>query len=83
MRLLKRVQTYIDRAMAKPLVQGAVWLFIGKGLGLVLQAAYFVVIARTLGVAKYGEFVGITALVAIVFPFVGLGTEILLLKNNQ
>ena len=81
MRLLQRVQTYIDRAMAKPLVQGAVWLFIGKGLGLVLQAAYFVVIARTLGVAKYGEFVGITALVAIVFPFVGLGTEILLLKN--
>ncbi len=79
--LLKRVKTYIDRAMAKPLVQGAVWLLIGKGLSLVLQAAYFIVIARTLGVARYGEFVGITALVAIIFPFVGLGTEILLLKN--
>jgi O-antigen/teichoic acid export membrane protein len=46
-----------------------------------MQAAYFVIIARTLGVAKYGEFVGITALVAIVSPFVGLGSEILLVKN--
>jgi O-antigen/teichoic acid export membrane protein len=46
-----------------------------------MQAAYFVIVARTLGVAKYGEFIGITALVAIVSPFVGLGSEILLLKN--
>jgi O-antigen/teichoic acid export membrane protein len=47
----------------------------------VLQAAYFVIIARTLGVAQYGEFVSMTALAAIVSPFVGLGMEILLLKN--
>ena len=46
-----------------------------------LQAAYFVIIARTLGVAQYGEFVSMTALAAIVSPFVGLGMEILLLKN--
>jgi O-antigen/teichoic acid export membrane protein len=81
MRHFNQLRTYIDRLMGKSLVRDTMWLLIGKGLGLVLQAVYFVIIARTLGVAKYGEFVSITALVAIVFPFVGLGTEILMLKN--
>ncbi len=81
MRHLKQIQNYIDSFMQKPLVRGTVWLLIGRGMSLVLQAAYFVTIARTLGVAKYGEFVSITALMAIVSPFVGLGIEILLLKN--
>ena len=81
MRHLHQLQTSIDRLLKKPLVRGAVWLFIGRGLGLMLQAAYFVIIARTLGVAQYGEFVSMTALAAIVSPFVGLGMEILLLKN--
>jgi O-antigen/teichoic acid export membrane protein len=81
MRHLQQIQTQIDRLMQRPLIRGIVWLLIGRGLGLVLQAAYFVAIARTLGVAKYGEFVSITALTAIVAPFVGLGMEILLIKN--
>lgn len=78
---LQQIQNYINNLKQKPLVRDTIWLITGKGLGLVLQAAYFVIIARTLGVDKYGEFVSITALVAIVFPFAGLGTEILMLKN--
>ena len=78
---LQQIQNYINNLKQKPLVRDTIWLIIGKGLSLVLQAAYFVIIARTLGVEKYGEFVSITALVAIVFPFAGLGTEILMLKN--
>lgn len=78
---LQQIQNYINNLKQKPLVRDTIWLIIGKGLGLVLQAAYFVIIARTLGVEKYGEFVSITALVAILFPFAGLGTEILMLKN--
>ncbi len=81
MRHLQQIQNYIDSFMQKPLVRGTAWLLLGRGMSLVLQAAYFVTIARTLGVAKYGEFVSITALMAIVSPFVGLGIEILLLKN--
>jgi O-antigen/teichoic acid export membrane protein len=81
MRYLQQIQNYINRIMQRPLVRGAAWLLIGRGLSLVLQAAYFVIVARTLGVAKYGEFVGIVALTAIVAPFVGLGMEILLIKN--
>jgi O-antigen/teichoic acid export membrane protein len=78
---LQQIQNYIDLLKSKPLVRDTMWLIAGKGIGLVLQASYFVIIARTLGVEKYGEFVSITALVAIVFPFAGLGTEILMLKN--
>ena len=78
---LQQLRIYIDLLKKKPLVRDTMWLIVGKGLGLVLQASYFVIIARTLGVEKYGEFVSITALVAIVFPFAGLGTEILMLKN--
>ncbi|AFY93868.1 oligosaccharide flippase family protein [Chamaesiphon minutus] len=81
MRQLQQIKNYINRIMQQPLVRGTVWLLIGRGMSLVLQAAYFVTIARTLGVAKYGEFVTITALMAIVSPFVGMGIEILLLKN--
>jgi O-antigen/teichoic acid export membrane protein len=81
MRYFNQLQVYIDRAMQNTLIKGAVWLLIGKGLTLVLQTTYFVTIARTLGVAKYGEFVSITALVAIVSPFVGLGIEVLLVKG--
>jgi O-antigen/teichoic acid export membrane protein len=78
---LKQIRIYIDRLMQKPIVQGTLWLLFGKGMRLVLQAAYFVIIARTLGVENYGAFVGTTALVAIVSPFIGLGIDTLLLKN--
>jgi O-antigen/teichoic acid export membrane protein len=81
MRLLTYLRSQLNRLLEQPIVQGTLWLLIGKGMRLVLQAVYFVVIARTLGVENYGAFVGMTALVAIVSPFVGLGIDTLLLKN--
>jgi O-antigen/teichoic acid export membrane protein len=81
MRLLTHLKSQINRLLALPIVRGALWLFVGKGMRLVLQAAYFVVIARTLGIENYGAFVGTTALVSIASPFVGVGIDTLLLKN--
>lgn len=81
MRHLNHFKIWIDRLLQKPLVRGSLWLLLGKGLRVVLQATYFVMIARTLGVKNYGAFVGTTALVGIVAPFVGLGLDTLLLKN--
>jgi O-antigen/teichoic acid export membrane protein len=81
MKLFKYLRPKIDRLLQHRIVRDTLWLLVGKGMRLVLQAAYFVVIARTLGVANYGAFVGTTALVAIVSPFVGVGIETLLLKN--
>jgi O-antigen/teichoic acid export membrane protein len=53
----------------------------GLGLRLVIQAAYFTVIARSLGANNYGAFIGVVALVGIVFPFGTLGSGNLLVKN--
>jgi O-antigen/teichoic acid export membrane protein len=81
MKLLQYLQPKIDRLLEQRIVRDTLWLLVGKGMRLVLQAAYFVMIARTLGVANYGAFVGTTALAAIVSPFVGVGIDTLLLKN--
>ena len=61
MRHLNHFKIWIDRLLQKPLVRGSLWLLLGKGLRVVLQATYFVMIARTLGVENYGAFVGTTA----------------------
>jgi O-antigen/teichoic acid export membrane protein len=54
---------------------------IGQTLRLVIQAAYFVLIARLLGPEQYGVFVAIVALAGILTPFSGLGTNNLFVKH--
>jgi O-antigen/teichoic acid export membrane protein len=61
--------------------RNTVWLLFGQGLRLVIQALYFVEIARSLGARNYGTFVGVVALVGIAFPFGDLGSGNLLVKN--
>jgi len=63
------------------LVRNTIWMFLGQGLRLVIQALYFVEIARSLGAANYGAFIGVVALVGIAFPFGALGSGNLLVKN--
>ena len=57
------------------------WMLVGLGLKLVIQAAYFTVIARSLGAEHYGAFVGVVGLVGILSPFGTLGSGNLLIKN--
>lgn len=64
-----------------PVFRNTLWMLVGKGLLLVIQAIYFILIARHLGPHNYGAFVGVMALVAILAPFVGIGSINLLLKN--
>src|SRR5579863_299173 len=54
---------------------------LGQGLRLLVQAAYFTIIARALGVNHYGSFVGVAALVGIVYPFGTLGSGHLLVRS--
>jgi O-antigen/teichoic acid export membrane protein/glycosyltransferase involved in cell wall biosynthesis len=56
-------------------------LCLGQGIKLVLQAVYFLFIARSLGPSQYGAFIAVTAMTSIVSPYVGLGCSILFLKN--
>jgi O-antigen/teichoic acid export membrane protein len=64
-----------------PLARNAAWMFVGQGLRLVLQAFYFIEIARSLGVSNYGAFVGVVSLVGIFFPFGAMGSGNLLVQN--
>ncbi len=57
------------------------YVFLGSGLRLIIQALYFIEIARSLGATKYGAFIGVVALVGIAYPFADLGSGNLLVKN--
>jgi O-antigen/teichoic acid export membrane protein len=56
-------------------------MLVNHGGRACLQGAYFILLARVLGVRDFGAFAGITALVAIVQPFGSLGTMNLLIMH--
>ena len=55
-------------------------MLVGQGLNLLLQAGYFVLLARLLGVKEYGVFVGAFALVSIATPYSALGSGLLFMQ---
>lgn len=71
----------IRKTTQKPLVRNTLWMILSLGGRLVLQAIYFIIIARTLGPEQYGAFISVQALVAIISPFTSLGAPELLVKN--
>jgi O-antigen/teichoic acid export membrane protein/glycosyltransferase involved in cell wall biosynthesis len=62
------------------LAKNAGWMFLGQGLGYGLRMAYFIVIARLLGVLQYGIVVGAFALVNLVAEYSRLGSGMVLLR---
>src|SRR3984885_16097737 len=63
------------------LLRDTTHLSIGQGFRLVIQAAYFILIARSLGPDAYGAFVTLVAMAGILGPFSGMGTPNLFIKN--
>jgi O-antigen/teichoic acid export membrane protein len=63
------------------LVRDAAHLSIGQGFRLVIQAAYFVLLARSLGRDAFGAFVTVVALAALLGPLSGAGAANLFIKN--
>lgn len=57
------------------------WMLSSQGLGVFTQAAYFILVARALDSTSYGAFISVAAVASIVFPFVGLGSGNILIKN--
>jgi len=68
------------RIRKSTLVRNAAWLFAGQGLSFVVQGVYFVVLARLLGTAEYGQLAGVVALVAVVSQYSTLGSGLLFLR---
>ncbi len=61
-------------------MRNAGWLFAGQGLSFLVQALYFVVLARLLGTRQYGVLAGAIALVAVVSQYSTLGSGLLFLR---
>jgi len=80
MHLFSRLGTF-QSLRTSTLARNTLWMLVGLGLKLVIQAAYFTVIARSLGAEHYGAFVGVVGLVGILSPFGSLGSGSLLIKN--
>jgi len=69
------------RHLKSTLARNTLWLLVGQGFKLLIQALYFTVIARSLGAQNYGAFVGVVGLVGILLPFATMGSGFLLIKN--
>ncbi|HXP08525.1 MAG TPA: oligosaccharide flippase family protein, partial [Acidobacteriaceae bacterium] len=66
---------------SRGLLRDTTHLSIGQGFRLIIQAAYFVLIARSLGPDAYGAFVTVVAMAALLGPFSGMGAPNLFIKN--
>ena len=71
----------VRRARASRLAVNTAWMCARGGVRMALQAAYFVIVARVLGAAGYGEFMGVSVLAAMLAPFGSFGTGNLLVRN--
>jgi O-antigen/teichoic acid export membrane protein len=74
------VLTEVSRFRSSKMVRNASWLVAGQGLGLVLQAVYFILLARLLGPIEYGVYAGAFAFASLVAPYGPLGTGTIFLR---
>jgi O-antigen/teichoic acid export membrane protein len=64
----------------KPIKHYAGWMLIGRIIGFLFQALYFVLLARLLDVSQYGVFAGAFALVSTITPYSALGASMLFMR---
>ena len=69
------------RWRASLIARNVAWLTIGQGGLKVLQAAYFVIIAHSLGANGYGAFAAAVALSQLVAPLAALGSGNVLIQH--
>jgi O-antigen/teichoic acid export membrane protein len=62
------------------LATNAGWVLAGQITSYVMQAAYFVILARLLGSSQYGVLAGVAALVNIFSQYSGIGSGILFIR---
>jgi O-antigen/teichoic acid export membrane protein len=63
------------------LAQDTLTMTTGLGLRTVAQTVIFLIVAHVLGVNGYGAFAAVVALASALATFVGLGTQVLLVRN--
>jgi O-antigen/teichoic acid export membrane protein len=69
-----------QRIRKSSLAHNAGWMMAGQGLSVLLQVAYFVILARLLGPIEYGIFAGAFAFSNLVAQYSSLGTGTVFLR---
>ncbi|MEM8829011.1 MAG: oligosaccharide flippase family protein [Cyanobacteria bacterium P01_G01_bin.19] len=78
---LAEMRTKATNLFQSGLARDASWMLLSKLFNVVMQAGYFIIVARLLGKENYGSFIVITASASIIFPFIALGSEHVLVKK--
>ena len=78
---LTKIKTKIIEVTKKGLFKDASWMLIARLINVVVQAAYFVIVARALGAENYGSFLAVTSVASLLFPFIALGSDNVLVKE--
>lgn len=71
----------LQRMKTSKLARNAGWMLVGQGFSFLLQAAYFVLLARLLGVKEYGVFAGAFAFVGIATPYSTIGSGLVFVRH--
>lgn len=77
---MKLLSAEIQKLRSSSLAHNAGWMLVGQGLNLLLQAGYFILLARLLGVKEYGIYAGAFAFVSIVTPYSALGSGLVFMR---
>lgn len=78
---MKNIIDKIQKILSGSLAKDSMWMLSSQVLGIFVQGAYFIIVARVLGAEAYGIFIGIAAFVKLFFPFVGWGSSDIFLKH--
>lgn len=73
-------RSLLQRVYRHDLSHHAAWILAGQVVSFVLQAAFFVLLARFLGVREYGRFAGVLALTTILMPYSPVGSGMLFMR---
>jgi O-antigen/teichoic acid export membrane protein len=74
------IRNHIQRVRESVLARNAIWMFAGQGFSFVIQALYFIFLARLLNPTQYGVLAGAVALVAVVSQYSTMGSGLILLR---
>jgi O-antigen/teichoic acid export membrane protein len=74
------ISVQVKQIRHSTLARNAAWIFAGQGFSFVIQALYFVFLARLLDATQYGVLAGAVALVAVVSQYSTMGAGLLLVR---
>lgn len=77
---MESLQNQIRELRSSSLAHNAGWMLVGQAFNLLLQAGYFILLARLLGVREYGVFAGAFAFAAIATPYCSFGSGLLFVR---